>query len=471
MDSRLKGSYATRFNLQSLLAIQDLPGDTTHAHQLIQQWKAALAMLRGVDDLKQLDLDQVRFYSTCSDNSIFNDIPSAILSEAVGSYLGSHFTTWLVQCRGNLHPTDHYQVHPPAFWVALSACVLGNLNLFETYISKLTLSVETSSTLSPPDLLIAKQPIVLLTVAIRHAKLCIVSRLFELHPNLMSEIQTDYAPLQAAIFSNDNEILKALLEYTHNFPDLLTDALSRYKTLLTRSSSGTEIIRLLTRHFTPLSAESRTWLIIHSCAVGDVMLLGDFSKTEPLFSHRIYDADGRIPTYVNFAIRCGNVDSLRFLLDHGVLENQDRQPLRMATEQALSFNQIECYRELYPRFDASRHGRLFDFLALAENAEEFMAKFIHEYGSIILEPLRSSDDPPLSIAQKALWTAIQRLRPGNIRFLLGAGVRILPWHSSWLQPEDPFEIRWPYFNQNRDAFLRTQAVLNAFELPKLRITV
>ncbi|EXJ66861.1 uncharacterized protein A1O5_10056 [Cladophialophora psammophila CBS 110553] len=465
--SQRKQIYAARFNFQSLLASRDLAADAIFAHQLLQQWKAALTMLRGVGSLEQLDLDQVRFYSTCSDNPIFNDVPSAILSKAVDSHLGPQFLSVLVQSKWNLYLTDRYQVEPPAFWVALSACVLGDLQLFEAYRSKLTLLDENSSAFSPPAQFIASQLFALLNVAIKHAKLGIVSRLLKQHPNLVSKVHTNYASLQAAIFSNNTEVLKALLAYTPNLPDLLTDASSRCSTVLTRSSSGTETIRLLTRHFSPLSAEARTWLIMHSCAVGDTALLEEFSKTESLFSNRIYDASGLIPTSVHFAIRCGNVDTLRFLLDHRVLENQNPQSLRMAMEQALSFNQIECYRELYQRVEISQSARYFEYLTWADNAEEVMTEFIRKYRSLIFEPLGDPDDLVPPLAQRALWKAIQRLRAGNVQFLLGAGVSVFPWTKY----KDPFEVQWPYFNQNRDAFLRTQAVLDSFDLPKLRIIV
>jgi hypothetical protein len=174
-DSRLKEIYAVRFTFQSLLTI-NFSGGTTDAHQLLRQLKAALAILRGVENLKQLNLDQPRFYSTCTDNPIFNDAPSAILSEAVGSYLGTGFLTRLAKMRWNFHHTTRYQVHPPMFWVALSACVLGDLPLFERCIGQLTLSINESSSLDPTDLLLAKQPVALLTVAINYAKLNIINR-------------------------------------------------------------------------------------------------------------------------------------------------------------------------------------------------------------------------------------------------------------------------------------------------------
>ncbi len=105
----------------------------------------------------------------------------------------------------------------------------------------MTLPVEISSRVSTPDLFIAKQPVNLLKVAIKHARTGIISRLLEQHPNLMSD---DHSPLRRAIFSNNNQVLKALLEYTpHNLPDLLTDALSHYWTLLTQSNNGSETIR------------------------------------------------------------------------------------------------------------------------------------------------------------------------------------------------------------------------------------
>ncbi|KIW55838.1 hypothetical protein, variant [Exophiala xenobiotica] len=208
---------------------------------------------------------------------------------------------------------------------------------------------------------------------------------------------------------------------------------------------------------------------MQSCAVGDVTLLEEFSKTESLFSHRIDDASGRIPTYIHFAIRCGNIDSLRFLFDHGVLEFQRRQSVWMATEQAMSFNQIDCFRELYQRCEESRSARFFEYLAKAENAEEMMAELIctSKDRDLIFEPLGEPDNPIPSVAQRALRNAIQRLRAGNVQFLLDAGVCV----SGWRLLEDSFEIQWPYYNLNRDAFQRNQVVLDTFGLPKLRIIV
>ncbi len=81
MASQLKEFYAARFTFQSLLAIRHLDGNPAHAHQLLRQWQATITILRGVESLKQLDLERVRFFSTCSDNPSFNDAPSAILSD------------------------------------------------------------------------------------------------------------------------------------------------------------------------------------------------------------------------------------------------------------------------------------------------------------------------------------------------------------------------------------------------------
>lgn len=313
----------------------------------------------------------------------------------------------------------------------------------------------------------------MLKAAITHRQHRLVSHMLGKHSSIISEVRTDYAFLHSAIFVNNNEVLKALLAYTPNSLNLLTDALSRCGTLLPRSSSGSETIRLLARHFTPLSAESRTWLIMHTCSVGDVTLLEDFLGTGPLFDHRIFDAGGRIPTYVHFAISCGNVDSLRFLLDQGVFEGEDGQRVWMAIELALSFNQIDCYREIYQRFDEPQSARFFGFLGLAMNAEGIMADFIRKDRSLIFETFGDQKDPPPTLAQRALWNSIQRLRPGNTQLLLDEGVHIFPWRHirDCSQSGDPFEIPWPYFNQNRDAFVRTQAVLDAFGLPKLRILV
>ena len=326
-----------RFTLQSLLASRGLPGDTTQAYRLLQQWEEALTTLRGVECVQQLDSEEFRFYSTCSNNPIFNDPSSAILSEAICSYLGPGFLTKPARGGWVLHLPNRDQAHPPTFWVAQCACVLGVSELLETCVSKLASIFDKDPfTQSPSDPSVAQWLIALLKAAIKHAKPCFVSRMLEKHSSLISEVRTDSAFLQAAIFANNKEVLKALLEYTPNSPNLLTDALSCYGTLLPRSSSGSETIRLLARHFTPLSAESHTWLIMHSCSVGDVTLVEEFADTRPLFDHRIFDAGGRIPTYVHFAISCGNADSLRFLLDHGVIEKENGQLLWMAIEQALS---------------------------------------------------------------------------------------------------------------------------------------
>lgn len=56
----------------------------------------------------------------------------------------------------------------------------------------MTLPVEISSRVSTPDLFIAKQPVNLLKVALKHARTGIISRLLEQHPNLMSD---DHSPL------------------------------------------------------------------------------------------------------------------------------------------------------------------------------------------------------------------------------------------------------------------------------------
>lgn len=119
----------------------------------------------------------------------------------------------------------------------------------------------------------------------------------------MSEPGRQSLPLKAAIFSQNNEILKVVLKYTPSSSELLTDALIRYRVLPPQSSGGVETIRLLKEHFAPLSVESRAWLITHSCAVGDVTLLEEFSNSESLFSHRIYLAHGVFPHGHPFCFR------------------------------------------------------------------------------------------------------------------------------------------------------------------------
>ena len=144
-----------------------------------------------------------------------------------------------------------------------------------------------------------------------------------------------------------------------------------------------------------------------------------------------------------------------------------------AIEQALSINQADCYRELYARLEEARHSRFFPFLGLAANSEEIMADFIRKDRSIIFDTLEGQKDPPPTLAERALWNSIKRLRSENVRLLLDEGVCYSPWRytSDCQQSKDPFEIPWPYYDKNRDAFMRTQAVLDAFDLPKLGIIV
>lgn len=477
-DSRLKKTYAARFNFQSLLATKSLPGVAISAQHSLPQWEAALAILRAAVAVGQLNPKNIQFYSTCSENPVFNDIPSAVLSAAVASKWGAHFLSraehgsWIARS----------QAQPTAFWVALCACVLGDLQLFETHIRELATNVEGSVTPGLTTLFVKSQPATFLQVAIKHAKLPVVTRLLEQHPNIMAETQkNDPILLRAAIFSSSNEVLKAVLDYTPDAPGMLIHALWRYRTLLPRSSSGAETIRLLTRHFSPLHPEARYWLIMHSCAVGDVTLLEDFMSTGPLFHEPIDDAAGRIPTCMPFAIRCGNVDCLRFLLDHGAMPNQSLRSLASPTEHALSYNQLECYRELYQRcpghdsdWNSPRSIRFFTTITSAENSEEFIAEFIRKEPFYLIQSGYSNDGLQPTLAQRAFWNAQHRLRPGNLKFLLERGVRPLLWQPSttWQQfSHDPLEIHWPYFNMNREAFLSVQTLLDAFNLPKLRIIV
>lgn len=94
-----------------------------------------------------------------------------------------------------------------------------------------------------------------------------------------------------------------------------------------------------------------------------------------------------------------------------------------------------------------------------------MTAFLYKDRDLHFEPLGDRDHPRPTSAQMALWNAIQRLRAGNIQFLLREGVRIFSWPES----NGPFKIQWPVFNKNREAFLRTQEVLHAFGLPKLLV--
>jgi hypothetical protein len=465
-----------RFTFQSFLATRNLPGDATLADRLLQKWEEALATLRGVMCARNFDADQVRSYSTCSNNLIFNDPASAILSEALLIYLGAAHLT---------HPrliadlSKGYQAYPSTFWVALCACVLGDPELLETCMRKLA-SMGDINTIpqNPSDPSFEQLLVSLLRMAIEHMKPRLVNYILERHSSMISAVRTDFMFLRTAICANDGGVLKALLGHIPNSPDLLTDALKDCGILLPRSRSGSDTIRLLARHFAPLSAESRAWLIMHSCSVGDVRLLEEFSNTGSLFEQCIRGA--REPMYINFAISYGNTDSLRFLLGHGVLKHGSWQQLRMAVEQALGCNQIDCYRELYPHFDdplsergEARSAQWFTLLGLAANSEDFMADSICKDEGLILETFGDRKDPRATLAQRALWNSINRLRPENIQLLLNEGVRALPYQNSWngWSFGSPFEILWPYFNQNRDAFARTQVVLDAFGLPKLSILV
>jgi hypothetical protein len=169
--------------------------------------------------------------------------------------------------------------------VALAAYVLGDLLLFEHYINQLPLPTEgLFNPVYPKGLPHTEQYLALSRVAAKHGSLHIVNRMFGIHPNIVSERSFD-GVLRAAIFSQNNRVLEAILRHTPNLPDWLTRSLYRYPNLLPQSESSSETIRLLARHLTSLSAESRAWLIVHSCAVGDLALWEDFSTTGLLFSH------------------------------------------------------------------------------------------------------------------------------------------------------------------------------------------
>lgn len=477
VSSQARNVYAVRFNFQSLINTgRHFHEDATRDCWLLQQWKEALTILRGAEFSQELNTDKIRLHSTCSNNPIFNDPSSAILSEAVRSYLGSWFLT--KPARGGWALSRHlpyqHQDYPATFWVAQCACVLGNLELLELYANKLASTVDKDAfPKSPPYPYAGYWPVALLKAAIEHRKPQLVTYLLEQHSSIITEEGTNSALLQKAIFANDKEVLKTLLDYTSNSPDLLNNALHYSGILLPPFGCGSETIRMLARHFAPLSAESRAWLIMKSCSVGDVTLLEEFLVTGPLFDRHLFDAGGRIPSHVHFAISCGNVDTLRFLLDHGVIESDHGQPMRYAIKQALNFNQIDCYRELYLRFDEPRSALYFRYLGSAANSEDIMADFLRRDRTIILESFGDQRDSPPTPGERALWNSIQRLRPGNTQFLLHKGVHIFPWQypEDSYQSADPFEITWPYFNQNREAFMRTQAVLDAFDLPKLRILV
>jgi hypothetical protein len=78
--SRLKYAYAFRFSFHGLLTVRDLSDEVTAGNQLLRQWKVALTVLQQLEIVKQLDSDQLQFYSACTANPIFNDACSAILS-------------------------------------------------------------------------------------------------------------------------------------------------------------------------------------------------------------------------------------------------------------------------------------------------------------------------------------------------------------------------------------------------------
>lgn len=349
----------------------------------------------------------------------------------------------------------------PAFWVALSACVLGDLQLFDTYFSKLTQSVKTSISMYPPELE------ALLNVAIKQGKPHITRRLLEQYPNAISKTDFGNQCLSAAIFGSDHEVLKVVLQHTPQSSDLLYKALYNNQWAFIPPISGPKTVRILTRHFAPLCAESRSWLILQSCALGDISVLEEFSKTEPLFSHRVEDAGGRLPTYFHVAIRHSNVKVLRFLINHGVFRRSRPTEIISAIEYASSYNQIECCRELFNQVEEARLVAWAHFYGLADNAEGILAHLIHETENkecMFEASTLNSPRKGRTLAQEALRNAIIRLRPGNVQYLLSEGVRL----SSWLN--DGFlEIKWPYYNLNQNNFLRTQAVLEASGLPGLKV--
>ena len=101
-----------------------------------------------------------------------------------------------------------------------------------------------------------------------------------------------------------------------------------------------------------------------------------------------------------------------------------------------------------------------------------MADFIRREKDDLFD---SFDDWRPSCVQRALYHAIQYLRYENIETLIQAGVWLFPWSQPKVgksnQAKDPFRIKWAVFNQNRNAFLRCQAVLDTYGLAKLKLVI
>jgi len=100
----------------------------------------------------------------------------------------------------------------------------------------------------------------------------------------------------------------------------------------------------------------------------------------------------------------------------------------------------------------------FQYLTWAENAEGVMTEFLSEHRSLLFEQFGDPDHPLPTVAQEHCEMLYNDSGLEMSSFFLREGVRVFPWQES----EDPFEIQWPYFNQNREAFLRTQEVLECF---------
>lgn len=423
--------------------------------------------------MEQLQPGQIHFYSACSQNPIFNDIASAVLSEAICLCWGIDYLTK----RSIRSPAKYSHAYPHDFWMALCACVLGDLHLFESHASKLAWFSKCHLSRISTDDNIISQLSAFLTVAIHKEKLCIIKLLLQICSESLPDIFEAHTILQAAIQSNNEEIVGLILRNTPKSSELLIGALNTSNTLFARSGSASEIIRLLASHFAPLSAPARSHLILQSCAAGDAELLEEFSRSAPLFQHRISDAGGRHPTYAHYAVRRGNVDCLRVLIDHGLFNHGHSYALRMATEMALIFNHIDCYRELYNRFDsdhmiAPRSIFFFQHLGAVEHAEDVITEHILRDKEELFD---SFNEWQPSCMQRALYRAIQHLRYRNIALLLEAGTWLFPWSQpkSWIwgQAKNPFKIRWSTYTRDRNAFQRSQVVLDAYDLPKLKLVV
>ena len=130
-----------RWTIQALLCGRSTSKAGRKGRKLIRKLRSALDIVENLIDPLQRTGDQRRLYATCCTDDVFNNLHSALLAEAVFTYIGlddieSLGNRFLVKRQHQSHWEAGLGRRKAEFWVALAACILGNPKLLQAVCDK-----------------------------------------------------------------------------------------------------------------------------------------------------------------------------------------------------------------------------------------------------------------------------------------------------------------------------------------------